>query len=69
MLIPRSCAKKFVAHEGKKTLVINYNASNRYAVDYIEFALQMSHLLEENVDDKDLRSWIMRKSILFIRPK
>ena len=39
----------FVAHEGKKELVITVVASSRYTVDFGWFARRMSELLHDNV--------------------
>lgn len=50
---------KFVAHEGKKELEVHYEVGDRYSVNYEDFAMQMSKLLESNVVDPDLRHWIM----------
>jgi len=49
----------FVAHEGKKELWITYDTGDRYSVDFGVFAKEMSHLLQQNVVDPDLRNWVM----------
>ncbi|KAI4252081.1 MAG: hypothetical protein L6R42_008116 [Xanthoria sp. 1 TBL-2021] len=48
----------FVAHEGKKELVLRYFGT-RYSVDFARFAKEMGELIEENVVDPELRRWIM----------
>ena len=48
----------FVAHEGKKALVVN-GGGNRYTADYGGMAKQMTKLIEENVVDPSLRTWII----------
>ena len=48
----------FVAHEGKKELVVKF-VGNRYTVDYAIFADRMGKLIEENVVDPTLREWMM----------
>ncbi|KAL8762132.1 MAG: hypothetical protein Q9184_001817 [Pyrenodesmia sp. 2 TL-2023] len=48
----------FVAHEGKKELVLTY-PGNRYSVDFGRFAKEMGEQIEEKVVDPDLRRWIM----------
>jgi len=45
----------FIAHEGKKQLVVRVEAANRYGADYGFFAQQMGKLMEENVVDPALR--------------
>lgn len=50
---------KFVAHKGKKELAITYSSGNRWTVDFGDFAMQISKLLQSNVVDPDLRQWIM----------
>ncbi|KAL8945769.1 MAG: hypothetical protein Q9222_007738 [Ikaeria aurantiellina] len=49
---------KFVAHEGKEELTLEYSA-NRYTMDFGLFAKQMGELVEKNVVDAELRRWIM----------
>ncbi|KAL9637424.1 MAG: hypothetical protein Q9164_002196 [Protoblastenia rupestris] len=49
----------FVAHEGKKELVVTFRSGSRYSVDFGIFAQKMSRLIEENVVDPELRSWTM----------
>ena len=48
----------FVAHEGKKELVI-YGDGTRYTADYGGMAKQMTQLIEENIIDPSLRPWII----------
>lgn len=49
----------FVTHEGQKELTITFDNGNRYTVDYRVFAQRMSHLIEKNVVDPELRKWVM----------
>lgn len=48
----------FVAHEGKKELAIA-GLGNRYSADYGDMAKRMTQLIEENVVDPSLRTWII----------
>src|SRR5882757_10835255 len=48
----------FVAHEGKKELVV-YASGSRYTVDYGDMAKRMTGLIEENVIDPSLHQWII----------
>ena len=48
----------FVAHKGKKELKV-YFGGDRYSVDFGVFAQRVSHLIEENVLDSELREWVM----------
>ena len=50
--------KQFVAHEGKKELVVTASGT-RYSVDFGDLARQMTELIEQNVVDPNLREWIM----------
>ena len=50
---------KFVAHEGKKELMLKYTRNNRFNLDWGIFAQDMANALEINVVDPDLRQWIM----------
>ncbi|KAL9616603.1 MAG: hypothetical protein Q9160_008548 [Pyrenula sp. 1 TL-2023] len=50
---------KFVAHQGKKELIIKYDVGDRYSVDFGVFAKEMTRLIEEHVVDPELRSWMM----------
>lgn len=50
---------KFVAHQGQKELSIKYNTGDRYSVDFGVFAQEVTRLIEENVIDPELRSWMM----------
>lgn len=49
----------FVSHKGKKELEIVYGGGNRFTVDYADFATRMTKLLDQNVVDPDLRTWIL----------
>ncbi|KAL9590166.1 MAG: hypothetical protein Q9203_001020 [Teloschistes exilis] len=49
---------QFVAHQGKKTLVLRYGAT-RYTMDFGLFAKEMGEKIEENVVDPELRRWMM----------
>lgn len=49
----------FVAHEGRKELVIRQYSPNRYAADYRSFANNMGRLIQENILDDGFREWIM----------
>jgi hypothetical protein len=48
----------FVAHEGKKHLVINA-VGNRYMADFGAMARQMTALMQANIADPHLHKWIM----------
>lgn len=50
---------QFVSHQGKKELELVYGKESRYTVDYGLFARQISELIEENVVDPEIRSWMM----------
>ncbi|KAH6915722.1 hypothetical protein BKA70DRAFT_1092941 [Coprinopsis sp. MPI-PUGE-AT-0042] len=50
--------KSFVAHEGKKKLVV-YATGTRYTVDFGDLARQMTDLIDANVVDKELKEWIL----------
>lgn len=49
----------FVAHEDKKELTIELDMVDRYTVEYSVFAQKMSHLIQKNVLDPELRGWVM----------
>ncbi|PPR04704.1 hypothetical protein CVT24_011826 [Panaeolus cyanescens] len=49
---------KFVAHEGKKTLVVK-EVGTRYSVDFGKLAHAFTQAIQENVVDPDLQSWIL----------
>ncbi|KAK6348112.1 hypothetical protein TWF718_005927 [Orbilia javanica] len=49
---------KFVAHEGKKKLEV-HTVGTRYTVDFGALAVQMGGLIEQNVVDPDLRTWLI----------
>ncbi|KAL8734023.1 MAG: hypothetical protein Q9166_001784 [cf. Caloplaca sp. 2 TL-2023] len=51
--------KLFVTHEGKKELEIVYGVASRFIVDFGDFAMRMTRLMEQNVVDPDLRKWMM----------
>jgi len=48
----------FVAHEGKKPLEIE-GEGTRYTADYGDMAKRMTQLVEENIVDPSLRTWII----------
>jgi hypothetical protein len=48
----------FVSHEGKRKLVLE-GAGTIHSFDWSIFAIQMTKLLSQNIDDPDLRSWIL----------
>ena len=48
----------FVAHEGKKQLVVTA-AGSRYTVDFGSISRQMAELIAKNVVDPELRDWII----------
>jgi len=48
----------FVAHEGKKELVI-MGGGSRYTADYGDMAKRMTGLIEGNIVDPTLRTWII----------
>lgn len=50
---------QFVAHEGKKELVIVYGGGNRYTADFGVFAEQMKDMIQDYVVDPDLKDWMM----------
>ena len=50
--------KLFVAHEGKKTLVITA-VGTRHSVDFGLLSREMTRLIDENIVDKTLREWIL----------
>lgn len=50
----------FVAHEGKKELVIEYtDGSTRFTLDWSDFAYKIGVMIQDNVVDPELREWIM----------
>ncbi|TFK70015.1 hypothetical protein BDN72DRAFT_857268 [Pluteus cervinus] len=51
---------KFVAHEGKKQLVVSRDGT-RYIVDFGDMALEMTTLIDEFVVDPELKDWILQK--------
>ena len=50
--------KTFVAHEGRKKLVI-VELGTRYTADFGALAQQMTRLIDENLVDPTLRQWII----------
>ena len=56
---------KFVAHDGKKELEVRIDGirftvdDSRFSVEYGFIAEKMTHLLQENVVDPELRAWVM----------
>ncbi|KAK6532584.1 hypothetical protein TWF281_006767 [Arthrobotrys megalospora] len=48
----------FVAHEGKKKLTVNA-VGTRYTVNFGALAVRMGELIEENVIDPELRTWLL----------
>lgn len=49
----------FVAHEGKKELTVHFDIVDRYTVEYGVLARELSHLIQKNVLDPELRGWVM----------
>ncbi|KAH7129832.1 hypothetical protein B0J13DRAFT_563402 [Dactylonectria estremocensis] len=49
----------FAAHDGQKHLTIQMVGGSISTVDFGDFAQQMSHLIDKNVKDAELRAWIM----------
>lgn len=50
---------KFVAHEGKKELKVEFALGNRYTIDYGIFAKRMTLEIEKNIVDPELREWAL----------
>ncbi|MCJ1465861.1 hypothetical protein MMC07_004480 [Pseudocyphellaria aurata] len=50
---------KFVAHKGKKELVVKLDISHPHLVDYGLFAELMSNEIDSNVVDPELKEWAM----------
>ncbi len=50
---------RFVAHEGQKSLMIDVSPYPVWNVNMGKFAQEMTHLIEENVVDAELRDWIL----------
>jgi hypothetical protein len=48
----------FVSHEGKKKLVL-VTEGTLHTFDWSIFAIQMTKLLSQNINDPDLRAWIL----------
>ncbi|KAI0864049.1 hypothetical protein F4860DRAFT_28727 [Xylaria cubensis] len=48
----------FVAHEGQKSLVVEYDGADRYSIDFADFAFKISNLLKQNIVDPELHHWI-----------
>ncbi|KAG9309556.1 hypothetical protein JVU11DRAFT_10535 [Chiua virens] len=51
--------KVFVAHEGKRELVVVAPIGNRYTMKPDLLALQMTELMPKHIVDKSLREWMM----------
>ncbi|RVD85536.1 uncharacterized protein DFL_003856 [Arthrobotrys flagrans] len=49
---------QFVTHEGKEKLVVK-SVGTRYTVDFGALAVQMGELIEQNVIDPNLRTWLV----------
>lgn len=49
----------FVAHEGQKELEIREKDQTTATYDFARFPQKMSHLMEKNIKDPRLRTWIM----------
>lgn len=50
---------KFVAHEGKKELEVQFHIGSRYSIDYGVFAKKMTLEIEKNIVDPELREWAL----------
>lgn len=50
---------KFVAHEGKKELIVKFGSGSRYTIDYGVFAKRMTLEIEKNIVDPELREWAL----------
>ena len=50
---------KFVAHEGKKELEVQFDTGSRYTIDYGVFAKKMTLEIEKNIVDPELREWAL----------
>ena len=55
---PEELRHHFVAHEGKKDREVGANGSI-WTYDWPEFPLEIGKLIEDNVTDPELRSWII----------
>ncbi|KAK2768313.1 hypothetical protein FQN54_000166 [Arachnomyces sp. PD_36] len=55
---PEELRSYFVAHEGQKELEV-IDSGTISSVDFGALAIRMTHLIEKNVLDPDLRAWIM----------
>ncbi|KAJ6531219.1 hypothetical protein B0H19DRAFT_873521, partial [Mycena capillaripes] len=49
----------FVAHEGKRELIIDAQPETRYTIDFGNIARQMADLIDKNVVDPTLRAWAL----------
>lgn len=49
----------FVAFDGKTELEIEYETGTRFDCNWAEFASMITHMLHQNVVDRELQSWIM----------
>ncbi|KAI1171586.1 hypothetical protein F4777DRAFT_582784 [Nemania sp. FL0916] len=54
-----SLRDKFVAHSGKKGLVLKQVFSSPQNIDYGDMCANMTRLIEENITDPGLRAWIV----------
>jgi Domain of unknown function (DUF4419) len=50
---------KFVAHEGKKELIVRLGPSTIWDIDYDLMCSKMVELMDENLVDKELKEWIL----------
>ncbi len=48
-----------IPYRGKKELEVRYEGATRFTVDFTDFATKISILIEENIVDPELRSWIV----------
>ncbi|MCJ1404574.1 hypothetical protein MMC11_007800, partial [Xylographa trunciseda] len=49
---------KFVSHEGKKELEVK-RTGNRHTIDFGEMSEEMGRMIDENILDEELRTWII----------
>lgn len=50
---------KFVDFEDKKTLTVSMGEESRYSLDFGLFAKKISDFIDQNVNDLELKDWIM----------
>ncbi|KAJ3577336.1 hypothetical protein NPX13_g3232 [Xylaria arbuscula] len=50
---------KFVAHEGKKGLILHQYFDTLESINYGDMCANMTDLIQENITDPSLRTWIM----------